>query len=221
MDRAGHRWRSVHGPIRRAWIGVEGGDLPCQIWIRLGRPRKGPFCLTGIQIGAPDGPEEYEVTARMLRDIRLGNVLRAIREGYRGVSGTVLDTPEPGNAMRFTLGEIIGSTAAPLQPDLRVRRGRKGLDPETLRRTAETYGEAVREGSTQPLAVAAQRLDIHPSTVWRRLQNAWKASPKFETEGGRMTGHVQKRNGRWRVVLELGEQAALRCPTSQAPLERR
>ncbi|HZL07027.1 MAG TPA: site-specific integrase [Coriobacteriia bacterium] len=28
-----------------------------------------------------------------------------------------------------------------------------------------------------------------------------------------MTGNVQKRNGAWRVVLELGEQAALRCPT--------
>lgn len=28
-----------------------------------------------------------------------------------------------------------------------------------------------------------------------------------------MTGNVQKRYGAWRVVLELGEQAALRCPT--------
>ena len=28
-----------------------------------------------------------------------------------------------------------------------------------------------------------------------------------------MTGNTQKRNGPWRVVLELGEQAALRCPT--------
>jgi len=28
-----------------------------------------------------------------------------------------------------------------------------------------------------------------------------------------MNGHVSKRNGYWRVVLELGEQAALRCPS--------
>jgi integrase len=28
-----------------------------------------------------------------------------------------------------------------------------------------------------------------------------------------MTGNVQKRYGHWRVVIELGEQAALRCPT--------
>ena len=28
-----------------------------------------------------------------------------------------------------------------------------------------------------------------------------------------MTGNVQKRNGHWRVVIEHGEQAALRCPT--------
>jgi|GEM_PF-2730413 len=28
-----------------------------------------------------------------------------------------------------------------------------------------------------------------------------------------MTGNVQKRSGHWRVVIELGEQAAQRCPT--------
>ena len=162
------------------WIGVEGGDLPCPIWIRLGKSEKGRFCLTGIQVGAPEGPEEHEITSRMLREIRLGNVLRAVREGYWGVSGSVLDTPEPGNAMGFTFGEIIGSTAAPLQPELRVRRGRKGLDPETLRRTAEAYREVVEEGATQPLAVTAQRLDIHPSTVWRRLQNAWERFPELK-----------------------------------------
>jgi hypothetical protein len=78
--------------------------------------------------------------------------------------------------MGFTFGEIIGSTAQ----ELRVRRGRKGLDSETLRRTAETYLEAVREGATQPLAATAQRLDIHPSTVWRRLQNAWKRFPELK-----------------------------------------
>ena len=31
-----------------------------------------------------------------------------------------------------------------------------------------------------------------------------------------MTGNVQKRYGHWRVVLELGEQAALRCPTCRS-----
>jgi hypothetical protein len=89
-----------------------------------------------------------------------------------GVSGTGLDEPSP--VAGFTWGEIVGLSATDKLSDLTVRRGRKGLDPETLRRTAETYLEVVRQGSTQPLAETATRLNKHPSTVWRRLQNAWK-----------------------------------------------
>ena len=180
-DTAGGRFM---GRYAGTWIGVEGGDLPCQIWVRLGTPQKGHICLTGIQIGAAEGDEEYEVTARMLRDVRLGNVLRAVREGFRGVSDTVLDEPEPGNAGGFTFGEIVGSTALPLQQELRVRRGRKGLDPETLQRTAEVYLQARSEGSRHPLAAAALVLDLDPSTVWRRLQNAWKRWPEMKPKSG-------------------------------------
>jgi len=170
------------GRLAGAWIGVEGGDLPCPILVRLGcAPGHRRFCLTGLCIGSPDGAGEYEVTARMLRDIRLGNVLRAIREGFRGESGTVLDELAPGEVQPFTLGEVIGLTAAELVPGMRVRRGRKGLDRETLQRTLDAYEAAVRAGSTQPLAVVAQEMDIHPSTVWRRVNAARK---RFGSQGG-------------------------------------
>ncbi len=162
------------------WIEVAAGDLPCQIAVRLGRPRPGLLCCTGLRVGPPDGGQEYEVTARMLRDIRLGNVLRAIREASWGA--TFAEHPQPSGLTSplpldgASMGEMMGNTAR----KLKVKRGRKGLDPETLRRTAETYLEVVREGTTQPLAVASERLDIHPSTVWRRLQNAWKRFPELK-----------------------------------------
>jgi hypothetical protein len=168
------------GPWTKFW----GGDLPehCEVWLRLGRTKRGRLCCTGVQVGATDGADEYEVTARNLRDIRLGNLLRFIREGMGGVSGTKLDEPSP--LAGFTWGELIGLSAQ----DLRATRGRKGLAPDELRRTAETYREVVAEGSKQPLAETATRLNRHPSTVWRRLQNAWQRpelehlKPKEETE---------------------------------------
>ena len=178
------------------WIRVAGGDLPCDIGIRIGKPSHGRIICTGLRVGAPDGVAEeyeYEVTSRMLRDIRLGGVLQTIKEGVGGVSDDMLtfwDTEGdvervarlgewakdfPGMGGR-TLGELMGGKAK----NLSVRRGRKGLDSETLRRTAEVYRQAIADGATQPLAVAAQQLDIHPSTVWRRLQSAWKRFPELE-----------------------------------------
>ncbi len=174
------------GRLAGAWIEVEGGDLPCPIAVRLGSgPHRRRLFLTGLRVGAPDGSEEYEITARMLRDVRLGNVLRAVREGLHGVSGTALDDQAPGEPLAFTLGELVGLTALERPPDVRVRRGPKGLDPETLRRTAEAYRDVLAAGSTQPLAAVAQRLDIHPSTVWRRLQTAWRRFPDLDPRGGK------------------------------------
>ncbi len=167
------------GRYAGTWIGVRGGDLPCEIRIRLGTTGRGVLYCTGLRIGAPDGKQEYEVTARMLRDIRIGNILRAIREGAASRSGTKLDEQVPNNVFKISYGELIAGTAVPLK-NLKVKRGRKGLDPETLRRTAESYLKAVSEGATQPLAVTAQEFDIHPSTVWRRLQNAWKRFPELK-----------------------------------------
>jgi hypothetical protein len=165
------------GRYAGAWTKFWGGDLPCEVWIRLGR-RQNRLCCTGVYVGALDGEDEYEVTARNLRDIRLGNLLRFIREGIGGVSGTKLDEPSP--LAGFNWAEIIGLSATDKVSNLAVRRGRKGLDPETLRRTAETYLQVLREGAKQPLAETATRLDKHPSTVWRRLQNAWERFPNLK-----------------------------------------
>jgi hypothetical protein len=197
------------------WVQLSGGDLPCEIEVRLGKVGAGQFVCTGICVGAPDSSESrYEVTARMLRDVRLGNVLRFIREAYSPSYGgpdvnAAMTTPTPSPADiaaavaagryrgphsaqevaeiiapfgGLTLGQMMGRTAVPLK----VRRGRKGVPPEELRRTAETYLQVVKEGSAQPLAETAVRLYLHPSSVWRRLQQAWKKFPELKpqaTEG--------------------------------------
>jgi hypothetical protein len=72
----------ISSGVGERWIRLWGGDLPCDVEVRLGRIGAGQFVCTGIRVGANGAEDEYEVTARMLRDIRLGNVLRFIREAY-------------------------------------------------------------------------------------------------------------------------------------------
>lgn len=170
----------ISSGVGERWIRLWGGDLPCDVEVRLGRIGAGQFVCTGIRVGANGAEDEYEVTARMLRDIRLGNVLRFIREAY----SPSLYGPEVSPAFDIritplegiTLGQAMGRSAAPI----RVRRGRKGLDPETLRQTAEVYLQVIEEGAAQPLAETAVRVYCHPSTVWRRLQSAWKRFPELK-----------------------------------------
>lgn len=175
------RW-SIDAPdTRDPWIGVSGGDLPCPIEVRLGKPKGGRVVCTGLRIGQWDPDEqregggrgEREVSSRLLRDIKLGSVLRALREHISGMSEDARLTL-PLAPWGLSVGEMMGERVKTLS----VRRGRKGLDPETLQRTAEVYLQAVAEGSTQPLAVAAVRLDVDASTVWRRLQNAYRRFPE-------------------------------------------
>ena len=71
-----------------------------------------------------------------------------------------------------TFGDQVKMGALPLT----VRRGRKGLDPETLRRTAEVYLEVLETGTPRPLAGTAQRLYLDASSVSRRLKKAWACS---------------------------------------------
>ena len=74
----------------------------------------------------------------MLREVRLGNVLHAIREASWGDFSEQPCLPPaltiPLSPEGLSMGGMMERTAR----DLKVRRGRKGLDEETLRRTAET-----------------------------------------------------------------------------------
>jgi hypothetical protein len=174
-----YAWTFTFNSEGQLWIRPRGGDLPCDLALRLGSPTPHRLVCVELRIGAAPGEEPYEVTARMLRDIRLGNILRGIREIASGFPpyealGAVI------SADGRTIGDFIADRAVTMQP----RRGRKGLDPETLRLTAEAYLRAVEEGSTQPLAVTAQAVDVHPSTAWRRLQSAWKRFPELDPRKG-------------------------------------
>jgi hypothetical protein len=160
------------------WITLRDGDLPCQIQVRLGRQQAGRLICTGMQVGAADGEEEYEVTKSMLRAIPWANVMTFIRDAVGGVSEWDWMTMRLGG--HPSAGEAMGATAKRLS----VRRGRKGLEEETLRGTAEAYAQAIAEGNTRPLAFVAVALDLDPSTVWRRLQNAWKRWPEMKPEKG-------------------------------------
>ena len=181
------------------WIGVRDGDLPCEVWIRLGQPECGRVRCIGLRIGEPGAtladrqdPPEHEVTSTLLRQIHLSRVLQALREHAGGVSDDRLLTEVPasewdrfdaamlGRSPGQTFGELLVAQAGTLS----VRRGRRGTDQETLRGTAEVYLQARSEGHTDLLAETARRIGVHASTVSRRLQGVWERFPELRPEEG-------------------------------------
>lgn len=163
------------------WVTVFGGDLPCQIEIRFGvEPRGRRLICTGLRVGRPDDEKPYEITKRMLTDISIANVLRAIRAHASGESADpAMTTPLPPNGL--SLGEMLAQAAQPMT--LSVRRGRRGLEDETLLTTAELYRDAVARNDLQPRVSVALELGVDPSTVWRRLQKAWERFPELRPKG--------------------------------------
>ncbi len=160
------------------WIALDGGDLPCRVEVRLGRQQSGRLICTGLRFGAPDGGEEHEVTKSMLRVFPWANVMTFIRDAVAGVAEW------DWLNLRFgdwpTAGEAMGATVK----SLTVRRGRRGLDDDELRQTAEVYRQAVAQGYARPREVAAARLEVDQSTVWRRLQKAWERFPEMKPKSG-------------------------------------
>jgi len=168
------------------WHEVSGGDLPCRIAVRLGTTPSGRPCFTGVRIGEPDGGEPHEVNSKTLRDVSLGNVMRSLREKAvtKDPMWTMPADLEPlvslppdlvalGAKTRAgrTLAEVLLGTATPTT--LSVPRGPKG-DPETDRRTLESYEAACAAGLASSEAVAEVSEDFHVSTsqVYRRMKRA-------------------------------------------------
>ena len=160
------------------WITLRDGDLRCQVQVRLAQQQSGRLICTGLRLGAPDGGAESEVTKTMLRVFPWANVMTYIRDAIAGFAEW------DWLNLRFgewpAAGESMGATVKSLS----VRRGRKGTDDETLRGTAEVYLQAVAQGYARPREVAAARLEVDQSTVWRRLQKAWQLWPEMKPKDG-------------------------------------
>ena len=143
----------VIGPDRGStnWVDVSS-HMAEDLKVRLGQTEKGRLFVTGLRIGAPDGLEPYEITN--LRDIHLGEILRAIREA------AAIDNP----AWQSTLLARANPAKAT------VRRG-PVPDADTDLRTRELYEAALAAGSSKMEAIAATaaELDRDQATIYRRL----------------------------------------------------
>lgn len=150
------------------WIDMRDGDLPCDVSIRLGQGKSGRIFITGLRVGMPDAVEPYEVTTKHLRELRLGNILRAIREAVLSNDPLWTKSREPYG--KSIAEDILGSADF---TKLSVPRGPKG-DPEVTRRTAECYEAALRRGLSKTEAVVAvsRELFVSESQVYRRLAKA-------------------------------------------------
>lgn len=169
------------------WVTVSGGDLPRPIQIRLGIPKgRSRLAITGVRIGALNNEPEYEITTRMLQRMSLRRLTESIAAGLWGDEDSNLAHAWRGGPPdEYPDAETPAQLLAAKAQTLLVRGGRRGLDEATLRRTVKLYDEARAAGETQLLAVVAQQLDVHPATVWRRLQIAWKRFPELRPMEGK------------------------------------
>lgn len=146
-------WWWVIGPDRGSadWVTVSS-HMAKHLKVRLGQSEAGRLFVTGLQIGAPDGLEPYEI--KNLRDIHLGEILRAIREAAS------IDDPEWQSTL---LGRANKATVT-------VRRG-PVRDEDTDRRTRELYEARLAAGASKTEAVMETAVAIgkSESQVYRRL----------------------------------------------------
>jgi len=62
------------------WTRVEGGSLDAPVYVRLGRTSDGRSIVNGLVMGA-SWPRD-EITANVLRQIRIGEILRSVFDGW-------------------------------------------------------------------------------------------------------------------------------------------
>ena len=82
------------------WVTTNGGDLPCQVEVRLGRPDRGPLACTGLRVGAVEdiaavGPFgdflSLDATMRHMREQSQPEFLdRRVREDWESRGSTDL-----------------------------------------------------------------------------------------------------------------------------------
>jgi len=145
------------------WITMTCRPASYDAEVRLGHSAAGRLFVTGLRLGAPDGADPYEI--KNLRDILLGDILGAIREGI--VSNDPMWTA-PVTASGLTRAQMILGSSRPAS--VTIHRGPKS-DHETDLRTREIYEAKLAAGAskTEAAVETAGEVGRDQSTIYRRL----------------------------------------------------
>lgn len=128
------------------WIETDVPGHPHRVAVCLGEADDGRLIATGILI---DPTKNLEVTSRLLRDVRLGEL----------VSAAALSP--------FPVGRVKHATRQRIR---KARPGPAGHPDEFYSRIAEAYKRAVRTHPRTPVITLMAQLDRSEATVHRYLQ---------------------------------------------------
>jgi hypothetical protein len=176
------------------WIGVSGFGLPYPIQIRAGVAADGRLVCMGLQAAvSAAGEDQWEVTARSLREIPLTRILVFLAEWYspevralilRGVTvgdphyryvGPEGETANEKEEHDEFVQHMLDSAGAALDEPYdrpRVRPGPKGYPDEWFKTVAGAYRRALVEHPRGTFAALARELHASEATVRRWVQRA-------------------------------------------------
>lgn len=140
-------WHTLFADLAELpWIGVNVPGQPHSIAICLGEADDGRLVATGLLI---DPGKNLEVTSRLLRDVRLGELV-----------STAAVSP-------FPIGRVKHSTRRRVR---KARPGPAGHPDEFYARVADAYRRAIRMHPRTPVIALMDELGVSEATTHRYLQ---------------------------------------------------
>jgi hypothetical protein len=153
---------------RRPWIEVYGADERVPILVDLSTSPEGALVCTGLVIGAFT---VEEITARDLREIRLGEILADL--------GTALTNQKKSKAIRnadelrrITIGDLLEEAASWVVKPTKLRPGPHGHPREHFEDVARAYRAALVSDPRRPIKRLAEQYHASEATVRRWVQRA-------------------------------------------------
>ncbi|MDQ0576468.1 hypothetical protein [Agromyces albus] len=153
-----------------SWTHVSGGGLPAPIYIRVSRAANGRPVVTGLVVGAtwPNA----EITADVLRSIRLGEIVRELHKGFSPTEVPPYDDFRAQIEWALMHQTYVEGAATLTEPS-RAFRG----DEERLRVFARTYQANIVRSPRSPMAATLRDLEnrqeflkISRATLYRWLE---------------------------------------------------
>jgi hypothetical protein len=179
---------------RRPWIELYGAHDRTPILVELATSPEGTLVCTGLVVGAFT---QEEITARDLREIRLGEILTDL-----GIAVTNQKKSKairnPEELRRITIGDQLEDAVSWVVKPTKLRPGPHGHPREHFEGVATAYRAALVWSPGRPIKTLAEQYHASEATVRRWVQRARDMGLLGESVPGK-AGETKPRTRRGRL----------------------